>query len=116
MQAYTSSVHHPLIESLAQSSPAATSTPNPIQQQQQQQSLLNQDLITNLFLKLDPASFLPAKKEQSIMHATNLASFNASDLPTNKASKRLLLGGNVSGQQQQQQFGKLAGQQGQQQK
>lgn len=72
MQTYTNSVHHPLIESLVQSTPAATSTPNPIQQQQQ--SVLNQDIITNLFLKFDPASFFPSsKKDQLSLIASTLA-------------------------------------------
>ena len=74
MQTYTGSStgNNPLIETLAQSTPAATSTPNPIQQQQQ--TILNQDIINNLFLKFDPANFFPKKDQLSLIASTLVAS------------------------------------------
>ncbi len=69
-------VQNPMIESLAQSTPAATSTPNPIQQQQQ--NLINQDIITNLFLKFDPVQLLQQKDQLSLI-ASTLAASNSSN-------------------------------------
>lgn len=47
-----------LLDSRSQAGPAATSTPNPIQQQ----TSINHDILTNLFFKFDPNLF--QKKEQ----------------------------------------------------
>jgi hypothetical protein len=76
MAAYSKSEQNPIIETLIQSSPAATSTPNPIQQQQQ--NLLNQDIITNIFFKFDPIQLLQQKDQLNLI-ATTLASSSSSN-------------------------------------
>jgi hypothetical protein len=76
MAAYSKSEQNPIIETLIQSSPAATSTPNPIQQQQQ--NLLNQDIITNIFFKFDPIQLLQQKDQLNLI-ATTLGSSSSSN-------------------------------------
>ena len=70
----------PLIESLVQSVPTATSTPNPIQQHQQQ----HQDIFTNLLLKFDPTSFFPKKTSaEQLFNVSNLNGFNLGQINSN---------------------------------
>jgi hypothetical protein len=74
-----------LIESLVQSVPNATSTPNPIQQQQQQQ-----DIFTNLLLKFDPSSFFHKKNNMSdqLFNVSNLNGFNLSQINSNSTNNQ----------------------------
>jgi len=54
MAAYSKSEQNPIIETLIQSSPAATSTPNPIQQHEKQDE--TQDIAENTSLNNNMAS------------------------------------------------------------
>lgn len=71
-----------LIESLVQSVPNATSTPNPIQQQQQH------DIFANLLLKFDPTSFFHKKNAMSdqIFNVSNLNGLSLNQMNTNSAN------------------------------
>jgi len=73
-----------LIESLVQSVPNATSTPNPIQQQQQQ------DIFTNLLLKFDPSSLFHKKNGMSdqLFNVSNLNGFNLSQINSNSTNNQ----------------------------
>ena len=71
-----------LIESLVQSVPNATSTPNPIQQQQQH------DIFANLLLKFDPTSFFQKKHtvSEQIFNVSNLNGLSLNQMNSNQAN------------------------------
>lgn len=90
-------LQQPLLDSLNQTAPTATSTPNPTQQQQ---NILNQDLITNLLFKFDPSSFFPKKEQLSLIFNNNNNNNAQTAYKINEANKKPA----QNQTQQQQQF------------